>query len=757
MIPRVQPEEIAQRGKFEMITVLFPLAGRPADLVAKEIEPLLGEYGKCVGLTQTGQLLVTETAGKLQAISILIASIPIPQQPKPPAPKPDPPPPVLAVYPVTTIDPAAAVETLKVLFPKAELKIDDKADQIMAYATPNEQAAIKAAIDQMQANRPPENAPRLEIYPLDLPATADPVKQLQTVLPKIQATFDASLGRLLVFAEPKDQEQVKAIIQQLGTIADGGGKQVVVYQPKHFDPTALATLVKQLLPRVEISSDAKLRRVVVSTSPGNQAMVKSLVDQLDQESALEDKPLLQTYPLGKPFSPSLLATLSALVPSATVSVSTDTKQLIVVAKPEDQAVIKQTLDQISVSADTANKRKLELYQVDGVTAAQLQTLLQTLVVESTITVDTPQDRLIIWGPENEHLAFAEVISKLKADRGGKQVVVYQPQRFDPTALSTLVKQLIPRVEMSLDAKLRRVVVSASSSDQAMVKSLVDQLDQESALEDKPQLQLYPLDKRLDETLLTTLRPLIPEAQLTLSADGRQLTAVARVVDQTVIKKLVDQWQELAAAREEPTLKIYTLEVTLAAADVATLKSLVPAAEATLSTDGRQLRVVARAADHTQIEVLIKELEQAATAESKPGLQIYPLGKPLNPTLLATLSALVPTAKVSVSADTKQLIVVAQPEDQAVIKKTLDQISVSADTAKKLKLELYQVEGVTAAQLQTLLQTLVVESTITVDTPQDRLIIWGPENEHLAFADVIEKAQSGSAGGNQAGSAVLSIE
>ena len=85
LIPRVQPEEIARRGKFEMVTVLFPLAGRPADLVAKEIEPLLGEYGKCVGLTQTGQLMVTETAGKLQAISILIASIPIPQQPKPPA------------------------------------------------------------------------------------------------------------------------------------------------------------------------------------------------------------------------------------------------------------------------------------------------------------------------------------------------------------------------------------------------------------------------------------------------------------------------------------------------------------------------------------------------------------------------------------------------------------------------------------------------------------------------------------------------
>ncbi len=291
---------------------------------------------------------------------------------------------MLAVYPVTTIDPAAAVETLKVLFPNAKFKIDDKVDQIMAYATPAEQAAIKAAVDQMQANRPPETQPRLEIYPLNnLPtaATTDLVKQLQTVLPKVQATVDATLGRLLVFAEPKDQEQVKAIMQKLGADTDEGGKQVVVYQPKHFDPAALATLVKQLMPRAEISSDPKLRRVVVSASAANQAMVKSLVDQLDQESALEDTPLLQ---------------------------------------------------------------------------------------------------------------------------------------------------------------------------------------------------LYPLEKNAGRHRAHVLRPMVPDAQLTLSTDGRQLTAVARVVDQTVIKKLVDQWKELAAAREEPTLKIYPLTVKLTATDVATLKALVPA-------------------------------------------------------------------------------------------------------------------------------------------------------------------------------------
>ena len=188
-----------------------------------------------------------------------------------------------------------------------------------------------------------------------------------------------------------------------------------------------------------------------------------------------------------------------------------------------------------------------------------------------------------------------MMQKLGADidEGGKQVVVYMPKRFDPAALATLVKQLVPRADISSDPKSRRVVVSASAAAQAMVKSLVDQLDQESALEDTPTLQLYTLEKRMDDTVLPLLQPMVPDAQLKLSTDGRQLTAVARVVDQTVIKKLLDQWKELAAAREEPTLVIYPLTEKLAATDVATLKTLVPGAETTLSTDGRQLRVVAR--------------------------------------------------------------------------------------------------------------------------------------------------------------------
>ncbi len=609
LIPRVPADEIDQHGDFEIIRVLFPLAGRPADTVAKEIQPLVGKYGSCVGLPQTGQLLVTETAGKLKAISILIASIPTPKPPKAKEEKPAPPPAVLGVYPVKIVKPAAAVETLGILFPAAKFTVDDKADQVMAYAQPKEQEAIKAAVAQMEANRPSEKQPRLEVYPIDLPESEKLVEQLQAAMPEIQATLDTTLGRLLVFAAPEDQATVKQMVQKLGASVDGGSKQVVVYRPKHFDPTALAALVENIAPRAEVSTDAQLRRVVVSATPAEQTMIKSLVDQLDQESALENKPVLQIHALEKPVDATLVTTLKRLLPDATITLSTDGLQLSVVARVADQAAIKKMVDQ--------------------------------------------------W----------------------KEVASTQKQ---------------------------------------------------------PELKIYALERKLAATDLATIKSQVPSAQVTLSTNGRQITVIARDADQTAVQTLVQRLTEAAAAQPQPELKVYPLAHALAAADVASLTALVPGAKISLALDGRQLRVVALADEQQELGERIKEFEAAAAAEVKPELAVFALSRPLNATVMATMQSLVPNAKMTISSDAKELIVVARADEQAMIRKTLDQIAISAGAAQNQQLEIYQLEGLPAAELQKLLQTIAVHSTITIDAPQDRLIIWGPVDEHAAFAAVISK-------------------
>ena len=63
MVPKVEVAELSQRGRFEFVSVLFSLGGRPVESVTKEVQAFLGTNGRATPLPQTGQLLVVDTAG----------------------------------------------------------------------------------------------------------------------------------------------------------------------------------------------------------------------------------------------------------------------------------------------------------------------------------------------------------------------------------------------------------------------------------------------------------------------------------------------------------------------------------------------------------------------------------------------------------------------------------------------------------------------------------------------------------------------
>ena len=100
LLPRVKLDELLKRGRFELVSVVFPLAGRPIDAVLQEVKPYLSSYGRAVPLAQGSQVLVVETAGKMQTINELIASVPLPKVAPKPEPPPPPPAPVFTAYPL---------------------------------------------------------------------------------------------------------------------------------------------------------------------------------------------------------------------------------------------------------------------------------------------------------------------------------------------------------------------------------------------------------------------------------------------------------------------------------------------------------------------------------------------------------------------------------------------------------------------------------------------------------------------------------
>ena len=113
LIPTISFDQIEQRGRFEFVTILFPLGKRPALAVDTAVQQLLKPYGRALTLAQTKQIRITDMAAKMPAYSLLISSVPEPKPPARPA-KPAPPPkPVLETYPYQGFDAQVGVQTLK--------------------------------------------------------------------------------------------------------------------------------------------------------------------------------------------------------------------------------------------------------------------------------------------------------------------------------------------------------------------------------------------------------------------------------------------------------------------------------------------------------------------------------------------------------------------------------------------------------------------------------------------------------------------
>jgi hypothetical protein len=677
MLPQVPPEQIQDHGDSEFIRVMFPIGARPADAVVKELEPLLSNYGKITALPQTKQLLITDTAGNLGKLSVILASIPEPKPPRKPEPKPEPkrPKPVLGVYTATGISTEAAMASLTEMFPNAKFSVDNKADQIFAFAVPNEQEAIDKAVKQMIANDPPDKQARLEIYSLGSADVTQLQEQLSVAAPEAQITVDAERRRLLVFGDPEAQKMVGQVLEKLGVTVATGDQHVVVYPVRQVEPQTLAKLIEDLLPEARVTVEEKARSVVVSATAGDQTMVKALVEQLEQDEAFNRQIQLQVYPLEEPIDASSVAKLQALVPDAEVSQSADARQLMVVARPEDQTRIKSWIDQWQQAMSAVEKPSLKILPLE--------------------------------------------------------------QKLSASDIAT-IQQLVPEAKVTLATDGKQLTVVATVDQQEEIAELLTELTAAAASVEEPEFKIFPLEKKLDATAVTTLQTLVPGAKVTLATDGKQLTVVATVEQQEEIAKLLTELTAAAAQVEDPEFKIYPLERTLNATAVSTLQRLVPGAQITLATDGRQLTVVAAAEEQAEIESLIQQLVAAEANVQKPQMQIYQLEKPLEATVMTTLQSLAATAKISASTDGRRLVVVAKDEDQQIIQETLEQIKSSAGLSGDRQLEIYQVRGFSAAELQRLLQPVATSSTITIDSQLDRLIVWGPADEHAEFSKVIAK-------------------
>jgi len=753
LVPRVPLADLDKRGRFELVSVLFPLGNRKVDDVVKEITPLLGPRGKVAALEQTKQVLVTDTAGVMRAIDAVIESIPQPQKPTDQPPEK----PELVVYPLKSADPDAAVKVLEALMPTGRFVRDPKSNQLSAFATPSQQAGVKRVLEQMDhADGPADQQARFEVYPLEDADLKQALAALQPLVPGARLSVDPTSKKVAAWGTPADHEILKKAVAQLGQGGGSDDRQVEVYRLIKIEPAAALTTLQSVVPKARLAIDAPTRSIVAVATLADQKAIRATLEQLEPGKHEINAPGLQFYPIAGPFPPTnLVAALQGVAPKAQVTVDTAGSRLMVVATPADHAVIKETIEQFESQRPEIERRQLKLYPVTAAERKRFQLMLTDLAAEFPavkVLTDAEPGELAIWARPAEHEVIGQIIERLKQQTPAEdafRLVAYSIKSADPASVLAVLTNLFPSTKLVLDAKSRRLVAWTRPAEQESIRSLIEQMDSDEGGDTRNQLMVYPLSGAEATATMTSLKIVAPDATVVSDAKAGTLIIFARKHDHALIAAALERLRPSADPQRRPHVVSYPV----GSGDPATLypliSSLVPTARVVPNVKNRTIAVWATPEDHETIRAAIEEMTSKKAEASQATVVSYPTGASDPSTLYSMVTTLVPTARAVPNVKNRTIAVWATPEDHETIRAAIEEMTSKKFEAGQATVVSYPTGSSDPTTLYSMVATLVPTARAVPNVKNRTIAVWATPEDHETIRAAIEEMTSKKSEGAQA--------
>ncbi|MBX3439413.1 MAG: hypothetical protein KF861_18135, partial [Planctomycetaceae bacterium] len=744
VIPRIPIEELATRGRFELVSVLVPLGDRPPENAVNEIKPLLGRHGTAQPLPQSKQLLLTDTAGNLRQIRALVESLPVPSAP---AGQQKPPDPVLAVYPLQHANPAKVGEVLREML-SGKVVVDDAASQVSVNAVPKDQERAKAIIAQLEENQGPDKQPRLETYPAPRTNAPEVVATLQLVAPGAQLRVNSATQQLQVWATPQDQQKIRNSLQQLGAAGDGGESQLEVYSVVGVTPQAAMRALTTALPSIRVTLDATGRKLIVVGSLAEHQAVARVMEQLQAPGDPRVAMTVETYPLAGVDS-SVTTLLTTLVPDAQVSIDSGRSKLVAVASGTDQKRIADILKQITTE-DPSVQRSLVSYPLDRkLELATVTSLLSTVVPRAQVTSDATNHRLLIVATADDHRTAASTIEQVAKDAGIAlpELEFYPLENVDGARAVAILQPLVPAAQIRVDAPHKRLSVIARPADQEVIQETLAKLESVSQDAEERTLKVYDVSlsqKARFSSLAAGLASELTRMQVLSDAEPGELAIWAAPSEHAVIENILSQLERDLPDELTPKLVSYPLLKTDAASLSAVLTPLFPNARINIDPKANRLLIWARPAEHQTLRQALQELDTDAPVATEFQLMAYPIDSVTPQIAAQMIQAEFPGLTVISDPTAKALLIRARGREHERIAAMLNTLEESQIGTRERSVVVYPAIPGDPNEVYNFFARSIPSASVLVDRATGRMSVWATASEHdqirHAVADMISTGE-----------------
>lgn len=756
-LPRVTFEELDKRGRFEFVSMLFPLEGRDANAVNDEIKPLLGPYGKSSPLPATKQILISDTAGIMRSVKAVIDSMPKPAAPQPPPQQPPPPPMVLRIYPADKLDLEAAAKVLNALIPSAKVIPDPKTSQLNVHATEKDQETAKIVLDQMLAKtkQPSADAPYLETYPLSKADTTEVMTSLQAGLPQAKFSVNERRGQLMAWASASDHEKIKAAMERMVSDAPAatGPRKIQVHHIEKGNPQNLISVLQILIPNAQLAADPGSRSLIAVATEGDQELIGKMITELISGNEELVDPEVRSYPLAEGMPTGLNEAVTALSPTAKLIPEPKTKRLMVVARRKDQEKIKVLIEQFQSETAPAAKPQLVNYPVTTIQGARFNALLPILTPDfpdlKVLSTNEP-GTLSLWGTPSQHAMLKEILDGLK--NNPEEPANYQltliPLKHpaEGAAILSSLQTLFPNAKLTNDTPNGRLMLWSTAEEAAPIQAAVEKL-QTSA----PELRFYPFPEGVPASLSSVLTAMAPKAQVTADPKGKRLIVIATPEDHSKVKTAIEQFSTETPAVGKGKLVSYPVT----GEQKTRFEALLP----TLSQELSDLKVIPGSKtgiltiwgpEEQQIKVaeLLAELGKEVEPGEQNKLAVFPLKHADGSTTLNLLQTLFPLTKITYDSQTGRISVYGTEDQHSAIRQAIEAIDTDVPAEKQEKFMVYPVNDLDPSVAVSMLRQLAPKAQVMQDSRARTLVVYARQHDQELVSKTLQTLQDGATATNK---------
>lgn len=523
-----------------------------------------------------------------------------------------------------------------------------------------------------------------------------------------------------------------------------------------LDYASTAETIQSIAAGAVVSGGVASQKIVVYAPPAQQALIRSLLEQLNSGTPLQEQVArLQIHQLDQPIdSKQLVEQIALVVPQAKVAFDATHRRLMVYANGAQQqqvAEILQQLDAVQITDAQSQVRLFQLRHADPSVASQMAAAISP---RAQLSLDAATRTLVVRSSPGELEIIAQLVAQLdrpSAGGSGMELKSYDLPRGPHTEFLAVLQSLAPKAKLQVDDRAAKLLVISSPEDQLALEGLIRQYQANRAGTESARLQTFEVPSRL-KTEFLALQAALPQEfgqyRLIPDENPNRLTAWGDPPQLAALAELLDQLKSGAADESQFVLKTYETQVEDVSNLMSVLRPQFPQARITASAANDRLLIWASPDEQVELALRLENLNRELPQRETPSLKFYPLDAGQSSLATGLLAQLVPAAKVQWDPASKQLSVITTAREHVRVAQALQELQAGVRPATLPELVVYPLPADLRSRFDAVfaaLQTQLGDIRIVDDKRTGEVAVMAAPAQHVLIKEVIDQVTRPVAG------------